>query len=602
MALSKSQVEFYLDLCQHLVSDDPLDCTSPKDLRMDLATLVSRTHAEGLSFLSKTLPLLGRALDAGLICQRLTVPREFKRSHGNRSIPAFLQAYFSRVFGEDGILLDEADPFAVKHLRQVLFSMYKLEVPYTPLQEAALLSSFKVTDSELPAPCDELESDLIDRASDIIGNIFSGFDPKDIIPRHGPGAVATGEKLDEKWDFSRLYSSIHQFFPYYEFFIVGGSIELIDRLAWYKSLQRCESGTAKVIFVPKDSRGPRLISAEPLEYQWIQQGLGREIVSHLESHIWTKGKVNFTSQDINRQLALRSSSDCQFATLDLKDASDRVSLALVRRLFKHNSTLLRALEAARTTSTRLPSGEIVPLSKFAPMGSALCFPVEAVCFWAICVAAISMANSDARPPSVGKHVYVYGDDIIVPRGWAHVCIQALESCSLRVNTAKSCIEGQFKESCGMDAFRGVPVTPTRFKKLFTGIATDGSAYASYVALANAMSLKGYKNTSALIWKNVEAVYGVVPHGLATTSFPCRVVSTWQVAVSENLRLGFKSRYDRNLQHLEFRVQRLKGRKIRTSLDGWQRLLRNLVLPPIADDPSAVVVPRSTRIKRGWARV
>jgi hypothetical protein len=504
------------------------------------------------------------------------------------------------VFGNDGALLDDANPDAIRHIRQVCFSMYKLEVPYSPESESRVISSFVSVEQELPASYDVDGDPILDAASYIIRDVFESFDPFDIIPRHGPGAVATGEKMDAKWDFSRLYSSIHRVYPYYDYYMVGWGDELIDRLKWWRSLERCESGTAKVVLVPKDSRGPRLISAEPLEYQWIQQGLGRGIMSHLSSHPWTRGNVNFFSQDKNRELALSSSLDNSYSTLDLKDASDRVSVALVSKLFAHSDKLLSCLLATRTTATKLPDGSVVGLKKFAPMGSALCFPIEAIVFWSIIVAAISRETHLPRE-LVGKDVFVFGDDIIVPRPWADLSMRSLERYALVVNRSKSCIEGLFRESCGMDAFRGEDVTPTRFKKLFTGTVTDGSAYVSYVSYANSLEAKGYKRTSVLLWALIEQTYGLVPHGLADSPFPCRVEDCWSTATRLNLLRGFKSRLNRELQRREFKVRMVTSRMSRTLLDSWQRLMRNLVMPPFLD-PSVIVWPRSMKTKRGWSMV
>lgn len=598
---SKSQAEFYLDLCTQLIASDPLGTTSHKALKKDIEVLRSRFFSEGLSFLTKTLPKLGKALDLGLVNSRFQLPREFKHSHGNRSIPAFLQAYFNLVFCEDGLLLDAAPPEAVSHLRQVLFFAYKLELPYQPLIERSVIERFKETDDELENVVFSSETEeILSLAARITKSVFKGFDPKDILPRHGPGAVATGEKLEEKWVFSRLYSKIHQYYPYYTYFMCGWGLEAADRRDWYLAMQRLESGVARVVLVPKDSRGPRLISAEPLEYQWIQQGLGRKIATHLESiNLLTRGRVNFTNQEINRNLALSNSVTGKLATLDLKDASDRVSLELVRRVFKDSPNLLRALEATRSEATTLPNGEIVKLRKFAPMGSALCFPVEAYCFWVLLVAS---AVFKARMPLrlAARSFYVYGDDLIVPTALADQCMQALESVGLVVNRDKSCITGNFRESCGMDAFRGVPVTPLRLKKQYSDRPTDGTVLSSYSALANALTERGYDEAANLIWSRLESTFGVIPYGTALSSFPCKVLPSPVQAEVRNLKL-FKSRWNRRYQRVEFRLLTVLPVRKESKLDGWTRLLRGLVLPGV-DDPSTVVLPRSTLIQRGWRSV
>jgi hypothetical protein len=600
MDLLKSQVESVtLDLCLQLIRDDPLGTTQSKSTLRDCVTLATRTRNEGLAFLTKTLPKLGKALDLGLVSTSFSLPREFKHSHESRCRPAFMQAYFKLVFDGDGALREDACPIAIKHLRQVLFFAYKLELPYQEDQISQVIENFVRTDEEIGLIDYAEDYSLLELSARITKNIFSDFDPKDIRPKHGPGAVATGERLEEKWEFSRLYNSIHQVFPYYDYFMVGGGRELLDRLGWYKQLERHESGVAKVVLVPKDSRGPRLISCEPLEYQWIQQGLGRKMVSHLESHRLTKGQINFTRQEINQQLALRSSINGEYATLDLKDASDRVGLQLVRRIFCHVPELLRALEACRTTATLLPDGSIMELKKFAPMGSALCFPVEAYCFWVLMVAATVL---DTRLPlrRVGERVFVYGDDIIVPVTWAPRCMRALEHVGLVVNKQKSCITGSFRESCGTDAFRGVYVTPARLRKPWTGRRSDGSAYASYVSLANELGSRGYTNTSNAIWNLLENAYGKIPAGTSRSSYPSRIFHSPEEAEEYNSKL-FQCRWNRNFQRSEFKVLSLKTRKVPSKIDGWTRLMRDLS-SPLIDDPSVVVVPRSTQLRRGWAPV
>ena len=598
MGMRNSHSEEYLDLVLSVLDQDPLGITSRKDLDMDRRTLCDRFSAEGLSFLTKTLPILGKALDRGLVEARFCVPREFKSAHQCTGIPAFLQAYFKRVFAGDGMLLEQADPGAVKHLRQVLFMLYKLELPYSKASEERVIASFVATERELELGGDSATDDLLAAASYVIRDVLSGFDPMDILPKHGPGAVATGERLEEKWLFKRLYSQINRVYPYYDYYIVGRGRELLDRLGWYKSMERRETGAAKVVLVPKDSRGPRLISCEPLEYQWIQQGLGRKLVEHLESFWMTKGQINFTNQEINRSLALSSSLTGEFATLDLKEASDRVSVELVKRLFAHSETTLKALLATRTTATKLPDGSVLPLSKFAPMGSALCFPVEAFCFWAISVAAIARRFRLQRQ-EVGRQVFVYGDDIIVPTDWASTVVEALELSRLKVNLSKSCITGNFRESCGMDAFKGDCVTPIRLKKLWVE-SRNGSVYAAYLSFAQQMADKGYTFAANRVWAMVERLYGFVPYGVSTSPYPCKIASTFEMARALN-RGRVKMRWNADFQRTEFSVLVLKSMKIESTLDDWTRALRNIVSKRL-DEPTRVVIPSSTKIQRRWSSI
>lgn len=598
MDVQNSRSDIYVALFCELLRDDPLHLTTPKSLQRDCLTVEARTAAEGLSFLTKTLPLLGKAVIAGLESMRFYRPREFKRSHDSANRPAFMQAYFKRIFDESGDLLDSADPEAVKHVLQVCMFGYKLKLPYTVEQEARVIESFVSTERELDFVDDVESSAILAAASYVIRSVFDGFNHRDIVPRHGPGAVATGERLEDKWEFSRLFDAIHQVYPYYDYYVVGKGRELIDRLAWYKGLERAPTGVARVLLVPKDSRGPRLISCEPLEYQWIQQGLGRKLVSHLEAHKLTGGQVNFTRQEINRALALSASVDRAWATLDLKDASDRVSVRLVKELFRHVPDLLKALLGTRTTATTLPDGRVIALSKYAPMGSALCFPVEATVFYAILVAAISRATGK-QPALVGKLVYVYGDDIVVPTEYAELCISALERFALKVNRAKCCIQGHFRESCGMDAFRGVQVTPTRLREPWHGGEPySGPVYASWISMRNDLARKGYERTSELLVKLIRGRYGKVPWALPNSAFPGFECADFVSVVRRNVEQRIPTRYNERYQRPEFLVRFLRVATEGSTLDGWPRLLRDLN-QGVPIDPRTVDIPRKTLLRRGW---
>jgi len=599
----KSQDDFLVTLVEKVLTGSGQRTSHQlKHLRLDIDTVWSRYRAEGVSFVTKTMPKLGKALDMALVSRRLEVPREFKcLGHQNR--PEFLQAYFSRCFDSRGVLLDSASVEDIRYLRQVLFCAYRVEFPLTDSQVGATISSFIETERELLENSSKETpprlQEILDECSRQTALIFAGFDPADILPRHGPGSVATGERLEDKWEFSRLYDEIHQVYPYYDYFVVGGPRELLDRRGWYLGLTRLRTGVAKVVLVPKDSRGPRLISAEPLEYQWIQQGLGRKLMRHLETFPGTKGQINFTHQEINRQLALAGSITGEWATIDLKDASDRVSLALVRQVFSRSPDILRALEACRTTATKLPDGSLITLSKFAPMGSALCFPIESFCFWSVMVAALTL-RTGLRRNYVERRVFVYGDDIVVPTSWAPFVISTLESVGMVVNRDKSCTSGSFRESCGMDAFRGEDVTPVKVRKMWTGRCTDGTAYSAYLSYVNHFHRNGFSVAASFLKEELERVYGYLPYGTRFSSYPCVEVPDAREASLLN-RDHFKSRWNPSFQRLEFRVKRVIPLKRPTKLDGWQRLLRDIVSGSISD-PSVHVVPRSTKIQLGWAAV
>jgi len=594
----QSLVPFYTDLYERILSDscgDLPELAERKNLKRDLLTINQRVSNEGIGFLTKVLPLLGKAFDSALQTSELRIPRNFAKVP-KTNIPAFLQGSFSHVFDSNGSLRENSCLRCVRHIRQVCYLVYKVDFPYDKDQISTVVENFLVTEYQLPdrgASSPRRSDQLLDVAASLIERVFSGFDPKDILPRHGPGVVAGGQSGEDKWLFTHLYDQIHQCYPYYDWFVVGGSRELLDRINWYKSLTRTVTGTAKVMLVPKDSRGPRLISAEPAEYMWLQQGLGRAIMDHVERHPLTKGYVNFTDQSINQELALSSSINGFLATMDLKDASDRVTVDLVVHLFRH-TTLLPYLLALRTTSTRLPDGRIVPLKKFAPMGSALCFPVEALCFWALLRA--TLLRSDT-PLEGDRVVYVYGDDIIIPVEAYDECRLTLETYDLRVNDDKSCSTGLFRESCGVDAFAGSNITPAKLRRQWTGGRLEASSYAHYVSFANQLDARGYHNAALWLFDKIEESMGPAGYGISNSPFPCRMVTSIEIAEELNMA-KMRSRWNKDFQRWEFRVQTLKSRTEHSKLDGWLRLSRDIFMG-CGDTPDLVTFSRSSKIVWRW---
>jgi len=633
--------EFYTHLHERLIIDVAGSYESlavKQESNRDVAVLRRRVRSEGLSFLTKVLPKLAKELDRALSQGTLFAPRGFV-TKPRSTIPKFLGWLFERVFSDQGHELSSACPRAVRDLRQILYFLYKLEVPYTHEQETTCLLGFEATDSGLP---DTVASDdVIVHARNFVTNVCGLFCPYDVVPKHGPGSVATGEENHEKHRFSRLYQAIEREYPFTEYFVYSLDHPCLDP-SYLRGLQVQEAGTAKVVLVPKDSRGPRIISCEPLEYQWIQQGLGGALQRHLEKHWLTSGHVNFTDQTINQRLALEGSISRRWVTLDMKEASDRVSVALVKELFRDCPTLLNCLLATRTPATRLPNGNVVVMKKFAPMGSNLCFPIEALVFMALGVGVL-LANQLARNPCAARHrtltgtrplyaanpytglmrriasnMFVYGDDLIC-RGEDYASIvEYFPKVGLMFNTDKCCTQGSFRESCGVDAYKGIDVTPLKLKGLWrTGRKQKPETIISWVAFSNAIRERGYRNCASLMLEAVESRVGKLPtlpsrykplvvkhrdilqYGILAAIDDCSHVSlpntTWQV------------RFNPDLQVREWKGLQAVPRKVTVASDDWSMVLRRhgsrrdarILSNEQHDDPGFFTVRRSVTLKRRW---
>jgi hypothetical protein len=418
-------------------------------------------------------------------------------------LPAFLQGWTTRVFMHSGAIRPDIDPYSLQELIQILMLFYKLELPYSQEQVDSVVSTFINSEDEISAISQEslAGNSIVALAGVYVRRLLAGFNPIEQIPKHGPGAVATGERGNSKYNFQRKFQRLHQKFPYYEWFSASLSRESFES-GWYKRLEPSVLPIAKVSLVQKDSRGPRLISMEPLEIQWIQQSQFRGLKSHIEASPFNNGEINFTSQLPNQRAALQASLDAQFATLDLKEASDRVSLQLVRALFP--SELLDYWEACRSVATELPDGSILPLRKFAPMGSALCFPIMAISIWAICKATLQLKHRSRR------RILVYGDDLIIPTPYFDDVVESLESVGLLVNKDKSFHRSLFRESCGVDAFNGVSMTPLRYRKDFEGGCPRPSLLPHLIELSESFYERGYWATCKFLRDSAAKLTPVLP--------------------------------------------------------------------------------------------
>jgi len=525
----------------------------------DIKTFGFRLGHEGLHFLTTALPTLGKALDNYHSTMVWVSPPDFKMQV-DKDIPVFMGRAIERAL--------RGDSSAVDCVRQLAYMFYKLEVDYDETTRSTYLDKFVKTDLDLASAIDFEDvstSKLVSEMRRIVCRVLTNLDPKDIRPCHGGGATACHTLNKDKYHKLRYYRKLDDEYPYSEYFFYS-STHLSDELQELEASQESVP-RARVCLVPKDSRGPRIISCEPAEMMFIQQGLMRLLYKGIETSSMTKGLINFTDQSINQRLARSSSIDGAYATIDLSDASDRVSLELVRRIFPKN--WLDALEATRSESTELPDGRIVKLNKFAPMGSACCFPVEALVFWASVQAAIRLQNPHGYHSmhymETVEAVYVYGDDIIVPSSFYEVAVEGLQRVGLIVNLSKSFADGPFRESCGGEYHNGVDVTPVRVRKL---IRFQGSGLATNADLANSFVAKFGSDSAYSLIKVIEEAQGYVfprslmPHPVALVMDPC--------ASNDVL---FRRRYNKGLQRYEHRVLALTSTSLEAHPPNWGELLR-----------------------------
>lgn len=247
---------------------------------------------------------------------------------------------------------------------------------------------------------------------------------------------------------------------------------------------------AKLITVPKGIDKRRAICPEPAEYQFNQQGIWKLLDKYISSHPDLSRHISIHDQNVNREAALSASRFQDAATIDLSSASDSVSWRWVKRVFSRSPQLLWMLWATRSTTVKLPSGKVIVTNKYAPMGSALCFPIESILFAAICQVAENRTNARAR-----DSFHVYGDDIIVPTPIYSEVIRMLSAAGFLVNEQKTfdpyC---RYKESCGIEGLDGEDVSCLGISRKFSAnkLSKDRPELVScYVSFANDLYANGF---------------------------------------------------------------------------------------------------------------
>jgi hypothetical protein len=203
--------------------------------------------------------------------------------------------------------------------------------------------------------------------------------------------------------------------------------------------------------VSKNEDTMRTICTEPSGNMAMQLAAGR----YLEGVLRMIG-LDIREQQPKNQVLARIGSICgSIATIDLKSASDMYQLYLIRMTYP--ARWYKLLTALRSEYTEV-NGKWVKLNMISTMGNGFTFPMMTLLNAAL-IYAYRRLNGGPNLYLDLSRTAVFGDDIIVPVNEYDLCCSTLSSAGLLVNHEKSYHEGDFRESCGGDYFRGVDVTP-----------------------------------------------------------------------------------------------------------------------------------------------
>jgi hypothetical protein len=615
-------------------------CTFPTlgaEFEKDLNRLERLVEQRGLPFLLVDLPAAGKHLDRCLADgqYKLSGLPATSRFSGRAVIPKFLRGLYLLVFHESGLLREDYSVEAIFFLRQLLFVGKKTSIACSHAKVEDEVLEFVVTDSQLPEPegfwtastpsdlaapvpyqgfgssqllRDRIESydpvtrvelttflTMLDSVSNIVTTTLGVYDPADWRFKHGPGAIAESVGPSNKYYWKNWSHALESGYPLADFGFHSHS-SWADRCMGPDEIGSNEP-SSRLVAVPKTYSGPRLIAAEPSEHQWCQQNCW-DYFSSRTRRSWLRGFVAFRDQTLNQRLCTKASETGSLATVDLSAASDRVTCHVAGQFFRGNPGLLRALRASRTRRVRQQltrkASELVELRKFSTMGNANTFPVESLVFLGIALAAVATVRgferlSSRKLESLLGEVAVFGDDIVIPSDSRELFVRALEVLYFKVNDAKSFWTGKFRESCGVDSYNGVNVTPVYWRRPYDG---GPESLASVVECRNNFYQKFLLNTAAYLASTLPK------------DIPMVAMSSGVFGMKTRFRpdnSGLPRRYCQHLQRVEVKAQTMISSQSRTPTNDDTALLQYFTEEPSPDNIWVHGVPQRpvTRVRRRW---
>ncbi len=551
------------ELWKVVAEDFSAACDTP--IARDLVTVLERVKEEGDSFLTITLPNFcadfERSLDRGRVGSDLFLG--FKKRSG---LPAFLRGFLIQIFDEDTLeLRADASINSIRAVRQLTLIFKKIERECSPERIDAAYAGYRQCEEDLKKVEETYEllpvADARRISSILFGSVFNELTAMintfALSPVHGPGSTADSVIGNQKFIQTSWPERLEEYFPYGEY--------VLPHWKYFSEYEpeftSPEAETpVKVITVPKTLKSPRIIAMEPVAMQYMQQALMDGLVRGIERSPLARHFTHFTNQSLNQEAARGGSIHGSTATLDLSEASDRVLNRFVIDLLAPWPDLVGAVQACRSTRAVLPDSDPVVLRKFASMGSALTFPIEAIVFTTLLFLGIE-AHTGKRftePRHFDAYrgrVHVYGDDMIVPVGSVHDVIGSLEAFGLKVNRTKSFWNGSFRESCGGDFYSGESVKPIRLKKDLPVTRRDVEQIVSLNAFMNLAFERGMMRTGDSARRALENALGEalkkVPEGsqaigIQSPPYLCTVESLDPMLQRPVLRAPVVSHQDRKV--------------------------------------------------------
>jgi hypothetical protein len=496
-------------------------------------------------------------------------------------------------------------------VRQFCYLSHKIERECTDARIEAAFSQFVRTDEELVGLPGRISPERLitfkRTANRLFGDMFSRLETIvanfDLIPKHGPGAVAERKSQKDRRSYDYWTQRLEGVFPRWRYTSNACPPSFGTELVPVE-----DEIPVRVISVPKTQATPRIIAIEPSAMQYAQQGLKREIYEYVGRGPLS-GIMGFQDQERNQVLAQAASIQGHLGTLDLSEASDRVHWFLVRSMLERWPHLWDYVWATRSHRAQVPGWGVIPLQKFASMGSALTFPLEAMVFTTL--ALCGMEDGLKKRFTVRElpgQLSVYGDDIIVPVDAIDHVVDWLEHFGAKVNRTKSFWKGNFRESCGAEYYRGIDVSVVRLRHELPSSRDDAANIAALVDFRNRAYRAGLWSLVSDVDEGLESLIRLPRSRVTQEDADAGYLDkTGYLSKQTFLPVTLKHvRYNPHLHRYERRVPVLKSFGANYTIDDEAGLLewfyRSLRQADLLDRYDSQERPTSFSIERRWVEV
>lgn len=266
--------------------------------------------------------------------------------------------------------------------------------------------------------------------------------------------------------------------------------------------------------VPKTWNKERLIFVEEEARLNLQQALRRWLEDAITQS--SPKRIDFVDQNFQRSSLSRTG----VSSIDLSAASDTIGAALVWNSFRDFPLLRKLLFAGRARHHANGAHRC-----FSTMGNATTFPVMSLILSCV-IAIVEREFITEWREATGTWISlrtgtVFGDDMVVDSMIMPRVLAFLQHLGLKPNAKKTYSGVTFKESCGLDLYKGHDCTPLRVNNVADLPIRD--SVARLVTISNAAHAKGLWCLGAYIL-SVAAKYRDIPVSDYRLSLPGTAVS------------------------------------------------------------------------------